>query len=173
MRVARMAETTLKMSSLQEAHGSVNLLDTTEILRTSAEANRSFIEKRGNNFSVCIEENLPCIMGKADEVIQVMLNVLTNANNHTLNGEIAVAAKISAEFVAVSVADNGAGIPAALLPRIFDRGVSNSGGTGFGLAICKSTIESHGGTIEIKSQEGKGTTVIFALPVHSEGDVNV
>ncbi|MCL2203349.1 MAG: sensor histidine kinase [Defluviitaleaceae bacterium] len=173
MRASRIAETTLKMSSLQEAHGDTKRLNTSEILHTSAEANRSFIEKHGNVFTVCVDDNLPGIMGKSDEIVQVMLNILANAYNHTQGGEISVKAQLAENgFVAVSIADNGTGIPAELLPRIFERGVSGGGGTGFGLAICKSIIEAHGGTIEIKSEEGKGTAVTFSLPVYKESEVN-
>ena len=149
------------------------MLDVAEIISISAEANRSFIERRGNAFIVSIEKNLPSVMGKADEIVQVVLNILTNANNHTQNGEISLHARSLEAGVMVSIADNGTGIPAELLPRIFERGVSGGGGTGFGLAICKSIIEAHGGTIDIKSEEGKGTTVIFSLPTHKEGAANV
>jgi signal transduction histidine kinase len=174
MRASRIAETTLKMSSLQEAHGDTKLLDTSEILHTSAEANRSFIEKHGNIFTVSVDDNLPRIMGKSDEIVQVLLNILANACNHTQGGKISVKAQLTENgFVAVSIADNGTGIPAELLPCIFERGVSGGGGTGFGLAICKSIIEAHGGFIEIKSKEGKGTTVTFSFPIHKEGAVNV
>jgi signal transduction histidine kinase len=170
MRTSRIAETALKMSSLQEAHGDTKLLNTSEILHTSAEANRSFIEKRGNIFTVNVDGNLPGIMGKSDEIVQVMLNILANAYNHTQGGEISVEAKQAENgFVAVTIADNGTGIPAELLPRVFERGVSDGGGTGFGLPICKSIIEAHGGTIEIKSEAGKGTKVLFAFPIHKEG----
>ncbi|MCL2221751.1 MAG: sensor histidine kinase [Oscillospiraceae bacterium] len=173
MRMSRMVENALKMSSLQETDGYAKILDVAEIIGISAEANRSFIEKRGNAFIVSIEKNLPSIMGKADEIVQVVLNVLTNANNHTQNGEISLNARSFEAGVMVTIADNGTGIPAELLPFVFERGVSGGSGTGFGLAICKNTIETHGGTIEIKSEAGKGTAVTFTLPVcNKESEVS-
>jgi signal transduction histidine kinase len=61
-----------------------------------------------------------------------------------------------------------------MLPKVFNRGVSGSGSTGMGLHICKNIVEVHGGKIDIKSVQGKGTTVTFTIAVHDnnkdEGD---
>ena len=65
----------------------------------------------------------------------------------------------------VTVKDTGDGISAELLPRVFERGVS-AGGTGFGLYLCKTVVESHGGRIWIESEPGSGTTVSLALPTY-------
>jgi signal transduction histidine kinase len=69
------------------------------------------------------------------------------------------------------VSDNGAGIPAEALPRLFDRfyrvdksRCSATGGSGLGLAICKAIVEAHGGTIQVESQPGKGTEFQVMLP---------
>jgi two-component system phosphate regulon sensor histidine kinase PhoR len=80
-------------------------------------------------------------------------------------------------WVAVEVRDNGAGIPAAHLPRIFERfyraDAARSraeGGTGLGLAIVRHLVERHGGSIEAESRLGAGTTIRFTLPVPEEVD---
>jgi two-component system phosphate regulon sensor histidine kinase PhoR len=72
--------------------------------------------------------------------------------------------------VLFSVQDDGFGIPAAELPRIFERfykadRARSSGGTGLGLAISKHLVEAHDGEIWAKSKEGKGSTFYFTLPV--------
>ncbi|MGD8586255.1 MAG: ATP-binding protein, partial [Chloroflexota bacterium] len=76
-------------------------------------------------------------------------------------------------FVLFSVMDTGFGIPAAELPRIFERfykadRARSSGGTGLGLAISKHLVEAHGGEIWAKSKEGKGSTFYFSLPVATD-----
>jgi signal transduction histidine kinase len=76
-------------------------------------------------------------------------------------------------YLKITVTDNGSGIEPELLPHVFDRGVSGMGGTGFGLEICKKIIESHGGTITANSEPGKGTTVVFTLPIYKEVKRNV
>lgn len=75
-------------------------------------------------------------------------------------------AEVSESRVRVSVTDNGAGIEPELLPHVFERyRRGGEGGAGLGLSICRTIIEEHGGEIGIKSEEGKGTQVWFALPV--------
>ena len=168
MRVARMTETALSLASMQESREQMTRFDITGLLSNSAEAYRAVIEKQGNTLNYIIALNPIFIFGSADRLIQVMANLLTNANTHTKNGKITVEAELSTEGVTVTVTDNGAGIPPELLPRVFERGVTGSGGTGVGLEICKSIIESHRGTIWLESDVSKGTKVTFILPVCNE-----
>jgi len=71
----------------------------------------------------------------------------------------------------MTVADTGSGIPAADLPRVFDRFYksADSKGTGLGLAIAKNLVTAHGGEIGAGSAVGEGTTVRFTLPLESDG----
>jgi signal transduction histidine kinase len=77
--------------------------------------------------------------------------------------------------VVITVADSGCGIPAADLQHIFDRfhrgsNVAGIEGSGIGLASAREIIESHGGTIEVASEEGQGTTVTVRLPISPSAD---
>jgi signal transduction histidine kinase len=67
--------------------------------------------------------------------------------------------------ITITVKDNGSGIAPELLPHVFERGVTK-GGSGVGLFLCKTVVESHGGIIQIESEEGAGTAVTFTLPVY-------
>jgi two-component system, OmpR family, phosphate regulon sensor histidine kinase PhoR len=120
----------------------------------------------------------------------VLLNLLHNAVKFTSDGgEIRLAAAAvrvaplpglphvprdhpHGEWLLVSVADTGIGVPPQDLPRIFERfykvdraRTRNSGGTGLGLAIAKHLVEGHGGRIWVESEEGRGSTFSFTLPV--------
>ncbi|WP_429312451.1 sensor histidine kinase [Paenibacillus mucilaginosus] len=111
----------------------------------------------------------------ADKIKQVVLNLFHNAVQHTdaEQGRIRIAAGPSKEGVALSVQDNGPGIGAAHLPHLFDRFYRSDssrtrkyGGAGLGLAITKSIVEAHGGTIGVSSIEGEGSTFQVLLPKH-------
>lgn len=108
-----------------------------------------------------------------DKVMQVLINLIGNALKFTPpRGKVAVAVGRNAdEWVKISVADTGPGIPAAEVDKVFNRfyqigqvGRQKSQGTGLGLAISKTLVEMHGGKIWVETEEGKGSTFCFTLP---------
>ncbi len=100
---------------------------------------------------------------------RLLQNLMANAIKYTPHGEIIVGAQELVEqgFIECWVSDNGAGIPAALIDKVFDKGETdpeNDGGMGLGLAIVKSFAEAHGGAVCVESTEGSGATFRFTLP---------
>jgi two-component system phosphate regulon sensor histidine kinase PhoR len=123
---------------------------------------------------------LPPALMDPDRVGQVLLNLLHNAVKFTPEGgEVLVRTSLlegdgaqGGPWLLVSVCDTGVGIPAADLPRIFERfykvdraRTRNAGGTGLGLAIAKHLVEGHGGRLWADSVEGRGSTFSFTLPL--------
>ena len=108
-----------------------------------------------------------------DKDAGVAANLLDNAIRHTpAGGSVTVTAVAGPDAASVSVEDTGEGIPAELLPFVFERfyhvDPSRSratGGTGLGLTIAKQLVEAHGGAIRASSIEGEGTTITFELPM--------
>jgi two-component system, OmpR family, sensor histidine kinase BaeS len=99
---------------------------------------------------------------------EVLANLLANAVRHTpRGGSVSAVVEPAAAGVAFTVADTGSGIDPADLPHVFDRFVksADSGGVGLGLAIARSLVQAHGGTITADSQPGRGTTMRFTLPL--------
>jgi signal transduction histidine kinase len=97
----------------------------------------------------------------------VIANLLANAIAHTpAGGSVRVSAVPANGGITVSVTDTGEGIPADLLPHIFDRFVKTPGssGSGLGLAIARDLVTAHGGTINAESTVGSGTSVRLTLP---------
>ncbi|MBA2571183.1 MAG: ATP-binding protein [Chloroflexi bacterium] len=95
-----------------------------------------------------------------------------NAIRHTPpGGTVSVVARGLDDVLLVEVRDTGTGIPAELLPRVFERFVKGEGatGTGLGLAIARDLIEAHGGTIAADSRPGTGTVIGFRLPLRPRG----
>jgi signal transduction histidine kinase/HAMP domain-containing protein len=127
---------------------------------------------RQQRLEVEIESDLPQVSVEPDRVMQVLVNLLTNATEYCPeNSTIKVTASAVGSEVEVAVLDDGPGIPAEQLDHVFDRftrgeaGLTQRvGGTGLGLAIAKSLIELHGGAIGVTSKEGKGTTFRIVLP---------
>lgn len=126
----------------------------------------------GHTISVRIPEVLPKVDADPVWIHKLMGNLLENAAKYSANGEpIFVSAEKQQGVVAISVADRGYGIEAMEQSLIFDkfyraRNRSQSiSGTGMGLAICKAIAETHGGTIAVTSQLGKGSVFTFTLKV--------
>lgn len=110
---------------------------------------------------------------KADgrQIEQVILNIVLNAIQAIGdNGEIRVKTACKDGAVIIEIKDNGPGIPDEVKPRIFDPFFTTKPvgkGTGLGLSICAGIVNEHGGSIDVESREGKGTTFTIALPVHN------
>ncbi len=127
------------------------------------------------------EQNIMVTIDK-DRIEQVLLNILSNAIKYTqAGGRIDIDAITVDGQAKVIVTDNGIGMAEAEIPRIFerfyriDKARSRAmGGTGLGLSISRQIVEEHGGTIEIESQEGKGTKAMVILPLApSRGQRNI
>ena len=97
---------------------------------------------------------------RTDEVKEVVVNLLENARNA---GASVVRVTVGPGFI--RVADDGAGIPTELLPRVFEpRFSTTTNGSGLGLAIVRRLVESWGGRIEVESESGRGTVITVQLP---------
>jgi two-component system phosphate regulon sensor histidine kinase PhoR len=115
--------------------------------------------------------NLPVVRADKERIRQTLINLVHNAIkfNHP-GGKVAVSTEADTESAIVNVSDTGIGIPKEDLPHVFERfykadRARAQGGSGLGLAIAKHTIQAHGGNIWVKSEEGKGSTFSFSLPL--------
>jgi signal transduction histidine kinase len=130
-------------------------------------------DARGIALTTDCSADLPLLEVDPIRIRQVLVNLLTNALQHTpAGGTVLVACHAPSdgerpEVVSVTVSDNGHGIASEDLPRIFERFYKSRGskGSGLGLAIAKNLVALHGGAIRADSELGKGTTVTFTLPL--------
>jgi signal transduction histidine kinase len=138
---------------------------------------RGQIEARGQRLVERIDSDLPRVNADADRIRQVLVNLLTNANEYCPEGTtIEVTAERAWPDVEIAVIDDGPGIPGEQVEHIFERftrgeaGLTQRvGGTGLGLAISKSLVELHGGTISVDSTPGSGSVFHFRLPAIPAG----
>jgi two-component system nitrogen regulation sensor histidine kinase NtrY len=121
-------------------------------------------------FAADLEPRLPPVVARTTELKEVLVNLLENARLAGLDGtRVCIAARLEEgdpETVVLIVEDDGAGIPADVLPRIFEPQFSTrSKGTGLGLAIVQRVVRAWGGSVAVESEVGRGTTVSVTLQV--------
>lgn len=120
---------------------------------------------------VCQLSPLPGFTGDETQIEQVLLNLLLNAQNATPSGgriEVVLDYDGDAGAIQMEVRDNGAGIPEPLQKKIFQPFfTTRPEGAGLGLAICLKNVQYHGGTIDVRSEPGRGTTVAVRIPLVS------
>lgn len=145
------------------------------VIRHMCEVVKNDIAEHRHTLSVRLDDALPQITADKDRVEQVLLNILTNAIKYTPEGgRIRIRAVSNRTHVAISVRDNGIGIPKEDQPHLFERfyrveksRTTGAGGTGLGLAIAKELVEAHGGKIRLSSAVGEGTELTVILPIRS------
>jgi signal transduction histidine kinase len=143
-----------------------------EIVTTAAEMALPLIEERRHRLTLDVEEGL-FVEADARRLAQVVSNLLNTAAKYTPDGgTLRLLAKREADFVIISVLDDGTGIDADLLPRVFELFTQApqtndraKGGLGLGLAIVKRLVELHGGSVVARSEgRGKGSEFVVRLP---------
>jgi len=140
------------------------------------------LEREMNKYRVRVEktfESVPEIMANANQIQQVLVNLLINARQAMPDGGrllVKITKDPAAPVVDIQIRDFGCGIPADKLPHIFDSffttkdgpDESGKGGTGLGLSLCRNIIEKHRGKIRVESSVGKGTAFTLKLPIAEE-----
>ena len=123
----------------------------------------------GGRHAVLIDlpPDLPRAMADPERIVQVMNNLFSNAARHApASSPIRVEATCEGGYIALSVSDEGRGIPPDRLPHLFHKRAGFAGGTGLGLAICKGLVEAHGGRIRAESGgTDQGARFTFTIPV--------
>ena len=145
----------------------------TEVAMLVDRARNAFTSAGGSHdLSIDVAPGLPPVMADRRRIVQVIGNLLSNAARHSPNESVILVSAVNAGgHVEFSVTDQGRGIPAEDLPRLFGKfsrreGRDSAGDTGLGLAICKGIVEAHGGRIRAESDgPGLGARFAFTLPV--------
>lgn len=170
-RLSHMTKGLLNFSSHDETIGEADLNITTDFILNFLNFEAA---RRGVIVLKQLDYTLPTIRLDANMLKQILLNIIMNALQAMENsgGKLVVETEIAgSDSVCIIIADNGPGIPAGSLERIFDRYFTTKGpdeGTGLGLFVTKKLIESMGGNIKVASESGRGTTFTVTLPVDQQ-----
>jgi len=149
--------------------GSVSMKD---VIDRAVAATASLFEAKKLKLIRNVDPDLPTITGDQDRLIQVVINLISNAVKFTDAGSITCSAHRQLAELVVSVKDSGIGIAPADQPKVFEKFkqvgdtlTDKPKGTGLGLPICKEIVEYHGGRIWVESEPSQGSAFSFTLPI--------
>jgi len=154
----------------------ITQLDVGEVIQHSVASLRGLFEEREITVDLNLSPHVPSIRADRDQLIQLVINLLSNAQKFCPHGTGRVNVGLAADdgIVTVSVADNGPGIPYHEQEKIFEKfhqvragRTGNPMGSGLGLAICRGIVEHLGGRIWVESNPGHGATFYFTVPLNA------
>ena len=173
-RMARLVTDLLTLSRYdnKKINSEVTSFDLGELVKKCQEKLKFEIEKKGHNVECFVTASVPPVVADKDGIERVVLNIMSNAIKYTPdNGVIKVYVGFVYNDAYIKVIDNGIGIPEKDMQRIFERFYRvdkarsrELGGTGLGLSIAKEILDKNKGSIDIKSEVGKGTEVVIRIP---------
>ena len=173
--LTQMVNELLDLSRIESGTAQLHLddVDLVKLANSTVERLRLFAERQGLRIEVQAPERVSPVRGDEDRLGQVLINLLHNAVKFSPNGGvIVVGVSEDAANATVWVKDPGVGIRRSDLERIFERfykvdraRVRGRGGTGLGLSIARHIVGSHGGRIWAESEEGRGSTFSFSIPL--------
>jgi two-component system sensor histidine kinase KdpD len=168
-RLNRLVSNILDMTRLESGHVKPHLdwCDVGDLINVALK--RVAKELGGHPTNVVVLPKLPLVQMDFVLMEQALVNLLLNAATHTPPGTpVQVSTAVDADTLVLTVADRGPGLPADVLPRIFDKfyraPVAPAGGTGLGLSIVKGFVEAQGGQIEAENRAGGGAAFTIRLP---------
>lgn len=149
----------------------LEIINLKDVLHEISLKYETLAKEKGLDYIVDVEEDLP-IKGDKVKIKQLIGNLIDNAIKYTQEGVIAIRAFSQNDSALVSISDTGAGIASEHIPFIFERFYRvdkarsrAAGGAGLGLSIVKQIADAHGGTVEVKSHPGSGSTFNVLLPL--------
>ena len=173
-RLTKLIDDVLDLAKIEAGKFSWNMASVSvkDVIERAIAATASLFEAKKLELVRNIEPDLPSITGDQDRLIQVVINLISNAVKFTDSGSITCSVHKQGSEMIMSVRDSGIGIAPADQPKVFEKFkqvgdtlTDKPKGTGLGLPICKEIVEYHGGRIWVESEPGHGSTFSFTLPI--------
>ena len=173
MWLINLVENLLSVTRLEENHLNLNICS--ELLSDVIKEALKHVNRKSVNYNIVIEHEDEFLLAKMDAklIVQVIINIVDNAIKYTPEGTtVKISTRKVNDTAVVAIADEGAGIPDEMKPKIFDMFYSGANkvidsrrSLGLGLSLCKSIINAHGGNISVEDNHPKGTIFKFTLPI--------
>lgn len=178
-RLVRLISDLLNLSRIESGRALdlvLTSVDLGEVIKQVVDSQRSYTNR--HEFEIILQDDLPEITLDRDKIDQILTNLLSNAIKYSPDGgTITVHAREVDDKVAVSVSDQGIGIPEEHIARLFtrfhrvdSRDSRRQYGTGIGLYLVKHLVEAHQGEVSVESTPGEGSTFTFVLPKDLSGE---
>ena len=173
-RLTKLIDDVLDLAKIEAGKFTWNMatVSLSDVIERAIAATASLFEAKKLNLVRDVDSELPAVNGDQDRLIQVVINLISNAVKFTDSGSITCSAHLRGEELVVGVTDSGIGIAPGDQQKVFEKFkqvgdtlTDKPKGTGLGLPICKEIVEYHGGRIWVESEPGKGSTFSFTLPV--------
>lgn len=174
-RLSRLTERILDFSRMEAGRKAYHFspLDIRDLIQRSLAACRPMIEEAGFLVTVEVDEDLPPISADHDAMIEVLINLVSNAIKYSPEEKkIGIVARRERDFVAISVSDRGIGIPKSEHKKIFEkfyrvecRRTCEVGGSGIGLSLVDHIVSAHQGAVDVASKPGEGSTFTVRVAV--------
>jgi two-component system, OmpR family, phosphate regulon sensor histidine kinase PhoR len=173
--LTQMAQELLELTRIESGQVPLEVkeIPAASLLLSAADRMRAQAERAGLVIRLGVPQDITDVRADPSRLEQVLVNLIHNAVKFTRpGGEVVLSARTEGEVVRFAVRDTGVGIPVDDLERIFERfykadRARSGGGTGLGLSIAMHIVEAHGGRIWAESEEGRGSTFYFTIPVAS------
>ncbi|HCC58303.1 MAG TPA: hypothetical protein DEQ47_13800, partial [Solibacterales bacterium] len=175
-RLTKLIDDVLDLAKIEAGKFTWNmeLIGMSEVIERALTATSSLFEASGLKLVRKVDPDLPIISGDRDRLIQVVINLISNAVKFTPSGSITIVATMRDGEVVVGVTDSGIGIAPSDHQKVFEKFkqvgdtlTDKPRGTGLGLPICREIVEHHGGRIWVESEEGQGSTFSFTVPAQA------
>ena len=174
-RLTRLINNVLDMAKIEAGRMQWNMtdVDVREVVEKAAASLKGLFEQSSKKLTIDLPDALPPVVADHDRLVQVVINLLSNAEKFCPAGDglVKVTLRGDGSGVTVSVTDNGPGVPEAQRQTIFDRfhqvrdgDTGNPMGTGLGLAICRRIVEHLGGRIWLEHTGSDGSCFRFHIP---------
>ena len=173
----RLINNVLDLSKIEAGRMELALADYSvfDVVESVKNSLRSLAAEKGLDFLTAVADDIPLARGDGGRVTQCLMNLAGNALKFTQQGRIVIAVELRDDLLHYRVSDTGIGIAEDRLDTVFeefrqgDATVSTQfGGTGLGLSITRKFVEMHGGRVWAESEQGKGSTFSFAIPLRVE-----
>jgi len=183
LRLGRMINGMVELATTEGGETARQKVNFAEVIKSFAGSSKLLLDKNQNSLKIQIPDDSLFVYGESEQLGRVINNLIDNANDSAKGGTISIETSTESNYIIVRIRDNGSGIDSKLIPHVFERGISSKGSDGYGLSMCKTIVEAHGGNIRIASGNHQadagsenvitipkaidGTEVIFTIPIYS------